>query len=131
MTDRFIMPMPQTALIVDDEAHARMYARLLLNEVGIEICNEATNGEEALALFEQDPPDLVLLDMNLRSLTGLDVLERMKKLKPDIPIIILTSENATRTVYEAERRGALTYLLKHSSTDDALGTLQEALNTLA
>jgi DNA-binding NarL/FixJ family response regulator len=121
------MPLPTNALIVDDEAHARIYVRLLLKEVGIDTVWEAGDGAQALALFNQHKPDLVLLDVNLRMMTGLQLLQQMKQHRPDLPAIMLTSENAMKTVNEASRLGANAYILKHSSKDQALTSLREAL----
>jgi two-component system chemotaxis response regulator CheY len=118
---------PANALIVDDESHARVYARLLLGEVGIQQCWEAADGEKALELFAREKPQLVLLDINLRMTTGLQVLQQMKAADPQVPIIILSSESAMKTVYEAERLGALAYLLKYDTKAEALATLREAL----
>jgi CheY-like chemotaxis protein len=118
---------PANALIVDDEAHARVYARLLLGEVGIHQCWEAADGEQALELFEREKPQLVLLDINLRLTTGLEVLQRIRAAGPQVPVIILSSESAMKTVYEAERLGALAYLLKYDTKAEAVATLREAL----
>lgn len=124
------MTRPTSALIVDDEEHARLYIRLLLKEVGIVLCWEAKDAEEALAVFEKRQPGLVVLDVNLRLVTGLQVLQEIKKQKPDQPVMMLSSESALKTVHEAVRLGALGYILKHSGKETALKTLKDALSTL-
>jgi CheY-like chemotaxis protein len=122
------MPRPTSALIVDDEAHARTYVRLLLKDIGIETVWEAGDGAQALALFAQHRPELVMLDVNLRMMTGLQVLQQIKQHSPHVPVIMLSSENAMKTVNEALRLGADTYILKHSPKDAALKSLADALD---
>jgi DNA-binding NarL/FixJ family response regulator len=124
------MPRPTTALIVDDEPSARVYVRLLLKELGLTTCWEAEDGAQALMMFAQHQPGLVLLDVNLRMTTGLQVLQRLKHSHPKLPVIMLSSEDATATVDEAMRLGAAAYLLKHSPKEDALKRLRTALDSL-
>lgn len=108
-----------------------MYVRLLLKELGLTTFWEAGDGAQALSLFAQHQPELVLLDVNLRMMTGLQVLQQMKKTRPDVPVIMLSSESAMSTVQEAVRLGAVTYLLKHTPKVDALRMLGEAIDGLA
>ena len=124
------MPRPKSALIVDDEEHARTYIRLLLKEVGIPLCWEANDGQQALEVFAKRQPELVVLDVNLRLMTGLQVLKEIKQENPDVPVIMLSSESALKTVHEAVRLGAVAYILKHSAKDIALQTLKDALATI-
>lgn len=124
------MPRPTTALIVDDEPSARKYLRVLLSELEITTCWEAEDGQQALLMFEQHRPEFVLLDVNLRTMTGLQVLQRLKRIQPGLPVIMLSSEDATATVDEALRLGATAYLLKHITTDEAFDKLSEILDGL-
>lgn len=124
------MPRPSSALIVDDEEHARTYARLLLKELGVATCWEASDGLQAMAVFNQHQPELVLLDINLRMMTGLQVLQQMIQAQPNLPVIILSSENAMKTVNEALRLGAMDYLLKHTPKEAALKALKETLDAI-
>ncbi len=125
------MARPTTALIVDDEPHARTYVRLLLKEAGVATTWEAGDGAAALALFAQHRPEIVLLDINLRMMTGLQVLQQIKQQRPDVPVVMLSSENAMKTVNEAVRLGANAYILKHTPKDQALAALNEALDDAA
>lgn len=122
------MPRPTNALIVDDESHARTYVRLLLKEVGIEEVVEAGEAEQAMAAFAQYEFELVVLDVNLRGATGLQLLAQMKADRPEVPVVMLTSENAMKTVGEASRLGASGYILKHSPKHKALETLRQVLD---
>ena len=122
------MPRPTNALIVDDESHARTYVRLLLKEAGIDQAWEAGDAAQAMAIVNQHRPELVVLDVNLRATTGLQLLQQMKLARPDLTVVMLTSENAMKTVGEASRLGANGYILKHSPKHKALESLQEALD---
>lgn len=124
------MARPSTALVVDDEEHARTYARLLLKELGVTTCWEAGDGMQAIALFEQHRPEIVLLDVNLRMTTGLQVLQQIRRIEPDVPVIVLSSENAMKTVNEALRLGAVDYVLKHTPKDAALKALAETMDAI-
>src|SRR5262245_31319053 len=99
------MPKPTTALIVDDEPHARTYVRMLLKDAGVKTIWEAAEGAGALALFAEHKPELVMLDINLRMMTGLQLLQQIRQ-ESDVPVIMLSSENAVKTVNEAVRLGA-------------------------
>lgn len=124
------MPRPTTALIVDDEISARKYLRVLLAELEITTTWEAEDAAQALAMFEQHRPGFVLLDVNLRTTTGLQVLQRLKRIQPDLPVIMLSSDDAMTTIDEALRLGATAYLLKHITTDEAFTRLSEILDGL-
>lgn len=119
-----------SALIVDDETHVRVFLRLLLKEVGIATTWEAADGTRALELAQEHNPDLVLLDVNMPVMTGLETLERLQETHPDVPVVMVSSESALATVREAARLGAVGYILKQSPKDQALQSLRELIATL-
>lgn len=124
------MPRPTNALIVDDEPHVRAFVRLLLREVGIEKTWEAGDGGAALLAIEEHNPDFVMLDINMPVMTGLEVLGLIQEARPELPVMILSSEMALKTVQDAVRMGAIGYLLKHSPKAEAVKMLREALDLL-
>lgn len=124
------MARPKNALLVDDESHVRAFLRLLLREIGIADCWEAADGVSAVQLAQQHKPDLVLLDVNLPGLNGLQVLAQLKQLDPNLPVVMVTSQSAISTVSEAVRLGAVGYLLKHCPKDETLKALQEVLESI-
>lgn len=124
------MPRPKNALIVDDEPHVRVFLRLLLRELGIAKVWEAADGAQALEMVGQHQPQLVLLDINLPVMTGLQVLEKLAAAQPGTPVVIVSSHNALKTVLECRKLGAFAYVLKHSPKDEALKALREALDTI-
>ena len=108
----------------------RVFLRLLLKECGIETTWEAADGTQAIALVAQHQPELVLLDINLPIMNGLEVLQMLHDEQPGLPVIMVTSQSAMKTVLECMKLGAMAYILKHSTKDDALKMLQEALADL-
>jgi two-component system chemotaxis response regulator CheY len=124
------MARPTNALIVDDEPHVRTFVRLLLKEIGITQTWEAGDGAQGLAMVAEHEPELIVLDVNLPVMSGLELLARLHADRPDIPVVMLSSESAMKTVLEAVRLGAIGYVLKHSAKDEALKTLREALDQL-
>ena len=125
------MARPTSALIVEDEAHVRVFLRLLLKECGIETAWEAADGAQGLALVAQHRPELVLLDINLPVMNGIEVLQVLQEEQPDLPVIMLTAQSAMKTVLECVKLGAVAYILKHSQKDEAAKMLREALDGLA
>ena len=124
------MPRPTHALIVDDEAHVRVFLRLLLKQLGVTHTWEAADGQAAIDLTVKHKPEVVLLDVNLPVIGGLEALAQIRALEPDIPVIMVTSQTAMSTVQEAARLGAAGYVLKHVPKPEALRSLAEAIDGL-
>jgi DNA-binding response OmpR family regulator len=74
-------------LLVDDEEGIQLLYREEFEEEGFEVIT-AYNGEEALEKFSQEPPDLVILDINMPGMNGIEVLRRMKEINPNLPVIL-------------------------------------------
>ena len=74
-------------LLVDDEEGIQLLYREEFEEEGFEVIT-AYNGEEALEKFSQEPPDLVILDINMPGMSGIEVLRRMKEINPNLPVIL-------------------------------------------
>lgn len=124
------MPKPTSALIVDDEAHARTFVRMLLKQLGVATLWEAADGATALEMIGTHRPELVLLDVNMPVMGGLETLAKLKQIDPDLPVIIVSSESAMPTVREAARLGAVGYMLKQSTSEQALEALREAFEAI-
>lgn len=124
------MARPTNALIVDDEAHVRVYVRLLLKKLGIETVWEAADGAQALAKIAEHRPELVMLDINLPQMSGMDVLAKLQTERFRPPVIMMSSLSSLKIVTECVKLGALAYVLKHSPQAQALKTLAEALAQL-
>jgi CheY-like chemotaxis protein len=124
------MPRPANALIVDDEPHVRVFLRLVLNELGIETIWEAADGGEALDIAEQRQPELILLDINLPVLGGVEVMKQLSATQPETPVVVISSQRSKQTVLDCHQLGAIAYVLKDSSKDETLRILAEALDSL-
>lgn len=113
-------------LIVDDEKQIRRILSVLLAERGYEVA-EAESGEEALSRFSELRPTLVLLDLSLPGMDGLEVLRQLLERDPQLDCIIMTAYGTIRTAVEAMRRGAFDYLTKPFDNDELLLVIERAL----
>ncbi len=111
-------------LIVDDHALVRAGIRVLVDGFqGFEVLGEATDGHSALVLARSLLPDVVLMDLAMSGLNGLDAAERMLRDLPDCAVVILSMHASEHYVLESLRRGVKAYVLK----DAAPACLNEAL----
>jgi len=107
------MSEPITILIVDDHTVVRQGVRTLLDmHPDLQVVGEAESAEEALPLVEQLVPDVVLLDLLLPGMNGVETTREMKRISPRTQIVVLTSYAEDEHVFPALRAGALSYLLK-------------------
>lgn len=82
--------MAKRILLVDDEEGIQLLYREEFEEDGYEVIS-AYNGEEALEKFSQDSPDLIILDINMPGMSGIEVLRRVKEINPDLPVILCSA----------------------------------------
>jgi two-component system response regulator PilR (NtrC family) len=113
-------------LIVDDNATVQTVLRDILETTGQELLSAYT-GEEGLDLIEREEVDVVLLDLMLPKLSGLEVLERARERYPSVPVIVITAYSSVETAIEAMRRGAFHYLPKPFKNDEILVNVHKAL----
>jgi two-component system chemotaxis response regulator CheY len=114
-------------LLVDDEAHIRKYVGLILRQLGAPNISEATNGAEAVASFQAAPADLVLLDVNMPVMDGLETLKQLKAIAPDCTVIMLTSLSNRQTVETALALGAANYIRKDTPKEEISRALSETI----
>lgn len=112
-------------LLVDDEEDyvKAMAERMDMRDLQSEI---ALSGEEALAALDDDPPDVMVLDLRMPGMQGMEVLERVRKEHPHIQVIILTGHGGEKEEKEARRLGAFEYVQKPADTGDLVNTIQGA-----
>src|SRR5436190_18882504 len=114
-------------LVIDDEAAIRDSLRMTLEYAGYEFTGAAT-GQEGLALAERENPDLVLLDIKMPGMDGMDVLTRLRSMNETTPVVMISGHGTTSTGVEAIKRGASDFLDKpFESTDRLRVTLSNAL----
>ena len=104
-------------LLADDHSLVRAGIRSLLEKIsGVEVVAEASNGREALELIRTNLPDLVLMDIAMKELGGLEALPRITKNFPTVKVIILSAHANEEYVIRALRSGAAGYMLKDAAT---------------
>lgn len=112
-------------LIVEDHPMFRDGLFKMLETVeGFEVVGEATSGEEAVELAEQLKPNIILMDINLPKLSGIEATKRIVKTIPDIGILILTMYDDDSSVFSAMRAGARGYLLKEANRNEIVRAIQ-------
>lgn len=110
-------------LVVDDEPTICNMMSVFLKQLGYEV-RTVNSGEEAIALFGEDPPDMVLLDISMPGMRGIDVLRRIKSKKADCGIIMLSAYGDDQTIQEALDMGAYCYIQKPMELMDLKKRLQ-------
>lgn len=98
-------------LIVDDEKNIRLTLSHALEPLGIET-KTAANDEEALAMLERGEFDLMLLDLKMPGMGGMEVLQRVREIRPEIRVIIITAFGTIESAVEAMKLGAVEFLQK-------------------
>jgi CheY-like chemotaxis protein len=114
-------------LLVDDEAHIRKFISLLLRHLGTTRIFEAANGAEALVVYKRENPDLVMLDVNMPVMDGIETLRALKALNPDCVVVMLTSLANRQTIDEAVALGAANYIRKDAPPEDIGRALAETI----
>jgi DNA-binding NarL/FixJ family response regulator len=108
---------PLRVLLVDDHALVRAGMRSLLQDLpDVEVVAEAGDGAEALAAAERERPDVVLMDIAMKGMNGLEAAARLRERLPGVKVIILSMHTSEEYVLLALRAGAAAYLIKDSAT---------------
>lgn len=116
--------MKEKILIVDDQFGIRILLNEVLSKEGYETF-QAANGVQALDIVQKHAPHLVLLDMKIPGMDGIEILKRMKVIDPAIRVIIMTAYGELDMIQEAKDLGALTHFAKPFDIDDIRGAVKE------
>jgi len=116
-------------LIVDDEEELATTIAERLQIRGIQ-AQTATDGETALKMIEADPPQVVVLDVMMPGIGGIEILQRMKAQNLNIPVILLTGYGSTEQGMEGMKLGAFDYLMKPCDLNNLISKIQEAVKNL-
>ena len=120
------MPTRNTILVVDDDAAHRTMLKTLVGGWGYEI-SEADDGGSAIGMVRQQPYDLVLMDVRMLKVSGLEALAAIKSINPAIPVVIMTAYSSVETAVAALTQGAHDYLTKPLDFDKLRITLERAM----
>lgn len=114
-------------LVVDDEAHIRKFVGLIVKSLGAPTIVEAPDGQAALDAYPREQPDLVLLDVNMPRMDGLQTLAGLKQQDPDCLVIMLTSLVNRQTIEECLRLGAAGYIRKDTPPQEITAQLAKTI----
>ena len=118
---------PIRVLLVDDHAVVRKGMRALLDrEPGLEVVGEADDGEQAVRAADRLRPDVILMDLEMPGVGGIEATQRISASQPESRIVVLTSHAAEEDVFPALKAGAQGYLLKHSAPEEVLHAIRQA-----
>ena len=133
--DETMMPAPDSGeqrrkkiLIADDAAFMRMMAKeIFAKEKEYEIAGEAANGKEAVEQYVKLKPDLVLMDITMPEMDGIEALKRIKATDPDAVVVMMSAMGQSQMVYDAVQSGAKDFIVKPLKADLLLGTIKRIL----
>ncbi|MBM3879384.1 MAG: response regulator transcription factor [Verrucomicrobia bacterium] len=118
--------MPIAVSIVEDSNQVRTtLARLISRAEGFRCVSQYAKAEAALAGLPQDRPEVVLMDINLPGMNGVECVRRLKQVRPEIQVVMLTVYEDTENIFNALAAGATGYLLKRTSKDALLAALRD------
>lgn len=114
-------------LLVDDAGYMRRLIGIMAKKGGHEIVGEAETGESAIDLYMQVKPDLVILDILMPDMNGLEALKKIREINPDARILMCTASEQSSHVQEALASGAAGYIVKPFTQETILTTIEKAL----
>ncbi|EMS78375.1 MULTISPECIES: sigma-54-dependent transcriptional regulator [Desulfotignum] len=117
----------ETILIVDDEKHYRLILSEVLEEEGYHSFT-AASGMEALDLLKSQIIDVVLTDVKMPGMTGIDLLEKIKEINPELPVIIMTAFGSVEKAVEAMQKGAYTFILKPFENEALIAHIAKSIS---
>ncbi|HTL53329.1 MAG TPA: sigma-54 dependent transcriptional regulator, partial [Planctomycetota bacterium] len=118
-----------TIYIVDDETNIRSAMSKVLSSLGHKVFT-AASAEEALAKLAEVQPDLVVMDVQMSGMSGLDAIRKLKAILPKLPIIIMTGQGTTEIAIEATKNGAFDYHLKPFEPQEMIKSINHALDSI-
>jgi DNA-binding NarL/FixJ family response regulator len=114
-------------LIVDDHYLVRMgLASIIALEPDMAVCAEASSGEQAISVFRQVRPDVVLMDLRLPGMSGADATQAIRQEFPDARIIVISTYISDEGIYGALQAGAMAYLMKSVGREELTGAIRKA-----
>jgi DNA-binding NtrC family response regulator len=121
--------MPMSMLVVDDEVVTRSLCVEVASQAGLEVRSSETT-EQALEILEQYPIDILVTDLKVPQLGGIDLLKRVKSTYPQVAVMVLTQYGTIETAVEATRLGALDYITKPFHVEDFRSKIERVVHTI-
>jgi DNA-binding NarL/FixJ family response regulator len=115
----------RVAIVEDDEQVRENLARLIGEAKGFECVATFSSGEEALEAWPRRVPDVVVMDINLPGISGVECVRQLKSRFPDLPIVMLTVYDDSERIFQALQMGASGYLLKRSTAEEILHAIAD------
>jgi two-component system, NarL family, response regulator len=113
-------------LCVDDHRIVREGLSLIIGrQPDMEVVGSASSGEEAVEMFARHRPDITLMDLNLRGMSGLDAIKAIRRHDPRARVVVLTMHNGEEYIHRALEAGAASYVLKDTLSDNLVGTIRD------
>jgi len=118
-------------LVADDQEAIRKRVRsILVSKCEFEVCAEAANGREAVEKAQELKPDLIIMDVTMPILNGLDAARMIKRILPDTPIVILSVHKSRQLMKEAQEIGVQGYVTKEEASQDLIKAADAVLHKL-
>jgi two-component system chemotaxis response regulator CheY len=115
-------------LIVDDLTFIKMVLRDLVEKAGFRVVGEASDGEEALRMYADKRPDIVLLDITMPKMDGLTALKKLLALDPSARVIMCSALGQQRLILEAIQLGAKDFIVKPFRPERVIGAIKKVLD---
>ena len=119
--------MAERILVIDDEVDMLMLLRMIIEEntdYDVKTTNSPTEG---IKLFREEDYDLIITDLKMPGLDGIDLFDEFREIKPDVPVIIITAYGSVETAEEAMRKGVAEFIAKPFRKDTILFTIKRVL----
>ncbi len=115
-------------LIVDDLTFIKMVLKDLVEKAGFRVVGEASDGEEALRLFEEKRPDIVLMDITMPKMDGLTALQKILEKDPEAKVIMCSALGQQRLILQAIQLGAKDFIVKPFRPERVIGSIKKILD---
>lgn len=119
--------MAQRILIVDDAAFMRMMIKDILSKNGYQVVGEASDGVQAVEKFKESQPDLVTMDITMPEMDGITALKELKKIDPNVKVIMCSAMGQQSMVIDAIQAGAKDFIVKPFQADRVLEAISKTL----
>ena len=120
--------MGMNILIVDDLAFMRMVLKDIVEKAGFRVVGMATNGEEAIEMYEEKRPDIVILDITMPKMDGITALKRILKIDPDAKVIMCSALGQQRLIVQAIQIGAKDFIVKPFQPQRIINAIKKVLD---